>query len=108
MTRRRTSRVSKSLEAEARIRGWRSTGTPRELSRIQDLILNATGYATAGLRDLAHDANISESTLSSWRRGTRTPPPDAIEALAAALRDRAQLLAWYAERLLSAASEDSG
>lgn len=101
MSRRHRPTCSKALEAEARIRGWRE-GNEVELPEVQDLILRATAYATPGLQDLAREAQISVHTLSSWRRGTRVPPPDAVEVLAAVLRERAELLAYFARRLQEA------
>lgn len=101
MRARKRYRASKALEAQSRIRGWGS-GKAAELTEVQDLILSATAYATPGLADLARDVEVSVHTLSSWRRGTRVPPPDAVEVLAAVLRDRAELLAHYARRLQEA------
>jgi transcriptional regulator with XRE-family HTH domain len=101
MSHRHRSIRSKALEAESRIRGW-SDGTEVEVSEIQDLILRATAYATPGLKDLAGEAEVSVDTLSSWRRGTRVPRADAVEVLAAVLRERAELLAHYARRLQEA------
>lgn len=97
-------RWSKSLEAEARIRGWLVGVEPADLTEDQDLILRATAYATPSLRDLAREANISDSTLSSWRRGKRSPPPDAVEVLAAVLEERAEVLGRYARRLRGASA----
>lgn len=101
MRHRRRFKTSKALEAQARIRGWRG-GQEAELTEVQDLILTATAYATPGLEDLAREANVSVHTLSSWRRGTRVPPADAVEVLAAVLRARADVLAYYARRLREA------
>lgn len=101
MSRRRRSFRSKSVEAESRIRGW-ANGEVVELTEIQELILTATAYATPGLRDLAREAGVSVHALSSWRRGRRVPPADAVEVLAAVLRDRSTLLAHYAQRLREA------
>lgn len=101
MRHRRRFKSSKALEAQARIRGWRN-GQVAKLTELQDLILTATACATPGLEDLAREAKVSVHTLSSWRRGTRTPPPDAVEVLAAVLRDRSDVLAHYARRLREA------
>lgn len=101
MSRRRRSRRSKAIEAESRIRGWKD-GEAAELTEVQDLILTATAYATPGLQDLARATEISVHTLSSWRRGTGVPPPDAVEVLAAVLQERAELLSYYAKRLQKA------
>lgn len=107
MSRRSRAIRSKSLEAESRIRGWRN-GEDVELSEIQELILSATAYATPGLRDLAREAGVSVYAVSSWRRGTRVPPPDAVEVLAAVLRDRAQFLGHFADRLRDFSGLPSG
>lgn len=90
--------TTKALEAELRIRGWFDDETV-ELRALQDLILAATANATPGLRELAREANVSVHTLSSWRRGIRLPPPDAVEVLAAVFHDRGEALARYARRL---------
>lgn len=102
MTHRRRSSRSKALEAESRIRGWGREEEHADVSELQDLILSATAYATPGLGELARETGVSIHTLSSWRRATRVPPADSVEALAAALRDRAELLAHYARRLREA------
>ena len=99
MTARRPPNLTKAEEAYARIRGWVGEGGPREMTRLQKVILWATRRATPSLRDLAEEAGISESALSTWRRGTRVPPADAVEVLAAVLRDRSSLLARLARDL---------
>lgn len=96
--------LTKAQDAEFRIRGWR-TGVTRGVTRVQDAIIWATAAATPSLRDLAREANVSESTISSWRRGTRVPPPDALETLATVLEDRSRLLSGYALFLRKASRE---
>lgn len=99
MSPRRHQGLTKAVEAQARIRGWIGGSSDREVTRLQKVILEATAEATPSLRDLAAEANISESTLSTWRRGTRVPPADAVEVLAAVLRDRSRMLADLAGNL---------
>ena len=70
-----------------------------EVTRLQLVIVRATTEATPSLRELARDANISDSTLSTWRRGTRVPPAEAVEVLAAVLADRSEALADVARQL---------
>lgn len=97
--------LTKAVEAQARIRGWIGGSGEREVTRLQKLILQATAEATPSLRDLAEEANVSDSTLSTWRRGTRVPPPEAVEVLAAVLSDRSRMLASIARQLEEMAEE---
>ena len=76
-----------------------------EVTRLQLVIVRATTEATPSLRELARDANISDSTLSTWRRGTRVPPAEAVEVLAAVLLDRSEALADIARQLEQVAGD---
>lgn len=76
-----------------------------EMTRLQLVIVQATAEATPSLRELARDANISDSTLSTWRRGTREPPAEAVEVLAAVLADRSEALADIARQLEQVAGD---
>ena len=105
MSPRRRAGLTKATEARARIRGWIGDVGDRGMTRLQEVILLATAEATPSLRDLAEEANISESTLSTWRRGTRVPPPEAVEVLAAVLSDRSRMLASLGGRLAEVAEE---
>ena len=105
MSPRRRPGLTKAVEAQTRIRGGIGGSGDREVTRLQEVILEATAEATPSLRDLAEEANISESTLSTWRSGTRVPPPEAVEVLAAVLNDRSRALASLAGRLEAVARE---
>lgn len=105
MSRGRRAGLTKATEAQARIRGWIGGSCHREVTRLQKVILQATAEATPSLRDLAEEANVSDSTLSTWRRGTRVPPPEAVEVLAAVLSDRSRMLGSLARQLEEMAEE---
>lgn len=70
----------------------RSTG-------LQQMISNATRCATTSLSGIAEQAGISDSTLSSWRRGLRVPTPEALEVLADVLEERGRMIQSYATEL---------
>lgn len=77
----------------------------REPTRIQHRITIATEEATPSLTDIARAAHISDSTISSWRRGLRVPTPDAVAVLADVLELRANALLIEARLLHEAAEE---
>ena len=66
---------------------------------LQEAIVHATAAATPSLRHLCGEARISTSTLSSWRRGLRTPPPEAVAVLADVLLEHARVLEAHARAL---------
>ena len=73
-------------------RAGRSTLLQRDIS-------SATRDVTTSLSEIAREAGVSDSTLSSWRRGVRVPTPDALEVLADVLDERADLIRSHAAGL---------
>lgn len=67
---------------------------------LQRMIVLSTQYATTSLSEIAQCAGISDSTLSSWRRGARVPTPEALEVLADVLAERGRTLVQEAELLM--------
>lgn len=68
-------------------------------SLLRLLVHQATEAATPSLTALAREANVSDASLSSWRRGVRVPTSESLEMLAAALLDQAASLEYWARRL---------
>ena len=66
---------------------------------LQDAITTATREITTSLSEIAREVGVSESTLSSWRRGGRIPKADALEVLADVLDDRAATIRAHAKAL---------
>jgi transcriptional regulator with XRE-family HTH domain len=97
--------VTKAALAELQALRWQVREAGEDVTRIQEVVVTATAEATPSLTDLAHAARISDSTLSSWRRGLRVPTPGALEVLAQVLATRAQMLLRHAAVLRRAAEE---
>ena len=60
---------------------------------------DAVKLLTPTVQQIAQDLGVSAEALRTWRRGTRTPPNDAPERLAACLNAQADALRSLARRL---------
>lgn len=59
-----------------------------------------------GVKEIADTLDVSESTVTSWRAGRRTPSPDNLHKIAALADRRADELRGVAVELRRIASED--
>lgn len=67
------------------------------------MLVTLLDAATPSLRDIAREAGISYHAIRRYREGQRTPSPEVLRTLLAALRGRSARLAKLVAKLETAA-----
>jgi transcriptional regulator with XRE-family HTH domain len=82
----------------------------KDSSAVQRGVLEATRTYAATMTQLADEMGIADITLSSWRRGARTPSGDHVKRMAEAMRRKITLLSVQCQQLedLADALKDAG
>ena len=74
-------------------------------TELQRVIVAATRALTPSLSQIARDAGVAGSTVSSWRRGLRVPTPDSLDVLADVMEEHAHLIMAHAQVLRMSAAD---
>lgn len=81
---------------------------PWDSGSFRELLQRLMDAGSLSQRDVARYAGITQSQVSRWLTGNHRPQFDALQALAAAVRDRHPGLAPLMAALLQAAGYDGG